>query len=139
MRDFSWEFEKILQEGKYRAHEITKFDYNQKIGFYESMTNGTKKEIDLPGPLHDVLSAFYWFRTQEVRVGETLQTIVYADERNWELQVRVLRAERVELINVGVFDAIVIEPKASFKGVFVDRGRTRVYLTADARRVPLTR
>ena len=101
------------------------------------MLNGSKKEIPIEGHTHDILSAFYWFRLQEVSVGDTVITGVNSDEKNWLLNVNVLRTERLEIRNLGTFDAFVIEPLAHFKGVLVDRGKAWIYISADSRRIPL--
>jgi hypothetical protein len=129
--------EKNLREGSYRAHERMDFDYARGVARYKSFTNGSEKEVPLEGPTHDVLSAFAWFRTRPVGVGETLRTRVLADEKNWTLEVRVLRAESLELRGRGARASFLVEPVAQFKGVFVRRGRAWVHFSADERRIPL--
>ena len=129
--------EKNLREGRYKAHERVDFDYALKEARVESLTNGSVKTIPLEGPTQDPLSAFYWFRMQDVREGEVVRVPVTADEKNWELEVHVGKAETLEIRKKGVFEAFMIQPKAKFKGVFVKRGKAWVHLTADARRIPV--
>lgn len=129
--------EKSIQEGRYKAHERLDFDTSKNIAYYESFTNGSKKEILLEGKTLDILGAFYWFRLQKLVPGEGVITRVTADEKNWEMKVKVLRTERLEIRKRGVFDTFVAEPVAKFKGVFVKRGRAWVHFTADSRRIPL--
>ena len=43
----------------------------------------------------------------------------------------------LELLKRGTFSCFVVEPKASFKGLLVKRGRIWAYLTTDVRRLPL--
>ena len=128
---------KDLREGKYRAHEEIEFDYPAKVARFVSLHNGSKKDIPLDGFCHDVLSAFYWFRTQPVKVGGSVRTTVNADEKNWDFAVNITRTERLELRGLGTFETFVAEPKAKFKGILVDRGRAWVNFTADERRIPL--
>lgn len=129
--------EKNIKEGRYRAHERVDFDPIKKIALYRSYTNGSRKTVPLDGAIHDVLGAFYWFRLRYVRVGEKASTAVFADEKAWGFSVKVLRAEKLEIRNVGSFDAILAEPEARFKGVLVDRGKVGVHFTADERRIPV--
>ena len=129
--------EKSIQEGRYKAHERLDFDTSKNVAYYESFTNGSKKEIPLEGKTLDILGAFYWFRLQKLVPGEGVITRVTADEKNWEMKVKVLRTERLEIRKRGVFDTFVAEPVAKFKGVFVKRGRAWVHFTADSRRIPL--
>jgi len=133
----SLRFEKDLKEGRYRAHERMVFDYEENIGHYESFTNGSKKTMDVPGPIHDILTAFYWIRRQPLEVGKRLRTRVNSDEKNADLFVEVLRSEHLELRGYEGLDVVVLEPKAEVKGVLVARRRSFVYVTADARRVPV--
>lgn len=129
--------EKNIREGRYRAHERVDFEADERRALYQSFTNGSNKVLPIPGPVHDILGAFYWFRLQNVQVGDTVKTIVNTDEKNWEMTVKILRAEQVEIRGLGTFQAFVAEPAARFKGVLVKRGRAWVYFTADSRRVPI--
>jgi hypothetical protein len=130
-------FEKELEEGKYRANEIISFDYNKKIAGYESKTNGSKKEVEIFGPVHDVLTAFYWIRKQPMTVGENLATKVFSDEKTWDFLVKVKEVKDFSLPGQKSQRVVVLIPDAKFKGVLVDRGKVWIYATADERRIPL--
>ncbi len=135
--DRSLVYTKKLEEGKYRADERIVFDEAAKLARYESLTNGSKKEFSIDGPIHDVLTAFYWFRRQDARAGDTLKTVVFSDEKTYDFSLKILRTERLEIRNVGSFEVFVAEPIAKFKGALVDRGRAWIWFTADGRRIPL--
>jgi len=128
---------KKLQEGKYRADERVDFDYKTGLAHYESLKNGEKKDIPISGVVHDVLSAFYWFRLQPLAIGKRVKTRVFADEKEWEFEVKILRSERLEIRGLGTFDTVIAQPIAKFKGVLVERGKVWIHYTADSRRIPL--
>ncbi len=131
------EFRKKLSEGRYRADERTRFDPERRKGTYESVLNGSKKEFEISGQVHDILSAFYWFRRQDIRPGQSVKTTVSSEEKDWELRVEALRIERKELRGGEVTDTLVVEPKTQLKGMLYQRGRAWVWFGPDGRRTPL--
>ncbi len=133
----SLEFQKTVSEGHYRADEKIVYDYPSGKGRYQSFENGSTKEFELLGPVHDFLSAFYWFRLQPAKPGDALKTIVNDDEKNWNLEFRVLRREKKELRGGRVYETLVVEPRTKLKGVLYKRGRAWVYFTADEKRIPV--
>lgn len=134
---YSLGFRKTLSEGRYRADERIDFDVLQRKGFWESVKNGTKKTVDLPGPVHDFLSAFFWFRLQPITVGRPLRTVVNDEERNWDLELDIQKLERKEIKGVGTVDTVRVETKSKLRGMLYDRGRSWVYFTVDERRLPV--
>ena len=133
----SLKFRKILSEGRYRADEEIEFYPQEKRGTYHSYKNGTRKEFEIPGAIHDIVSAFYWFRLQPVSVGGSAKTLVNSEEKNWDAEIRVLGTQTKAIRGFGLVDTFYVEPKSSLKGVFFDRGRVWVYFTADPHRVPV--
>lgn len=130
-------FEKHQREGHYRADEEVVFDYQARKATYHSLLNGSVKEIPLPEEFQDLISALYWFRSQPLKPGQDLNVNIYTDEKIFETVILVKSPAVLELRKRGSFPAIVVEPKAKFKGFLVKRGRIWAYLTADSRRLPV--
>lgn len=130
-------FEKDQREGRYRAHEVVTFDHQRAIATYRSLVNGAVKEIALPDTFEDLISALYWFRRQPLQPGRSLSLNLYTDEKIFRTEIEVLPVAALELLKRGTFLCVVVEPKASFKGLLVKRGRLWAYLTADEHRLPL--
>lgn len=133
---FSLQFSKTLKEGRYRADEKILYDYAAMKGTYESKKNGSVKTFDLPSKVQDMLSAFYWFRYQTARAGDRLHTVINGEEKNWDLEIVVLKEEEKEIRGL-VVPALLVEPKTRLKGILYDRGRAWVHFSADKRRLPL--
>ena len=131
------QFEKYQREGHYRAEEIVTFDYGRLTASYRSLLNGTTKEVPITPDAQDIVSAFYWLRRQPVIPGQPLALNIYSDEKIYRTEILPLKTLMLELLRRGTFPCLLVEPKASFKGVLVRRGRMRVYVSLDARRVPL--
>jgi len=134
---YTHRFEKHQREGRYKSDEVMDYDQVNHTARYESLLNGTVKTMEIPPRVQDVVSSFYCFRLEDMKPGDVVIMDVNADEKNWKLPIDVLEAVPLELRNRGVIDALKIEPKAKFKGLFVDRGRLLIYLSADKERVPL--
>lgn len=133
----SLKFRKILSEGRYRADEEVEFFPEKKKGHYRSHKNGTEKDFDIPGDVHDIISAFYWFRRQDAPPGRAVKTVVNSEEKNWDLEVLPLRLEAKAIRGMGSVDTLCVEPKTRLKGILYDRGRVWVYFTADSARRPV--
>ena len=133
----SLEFSKKLKEGRYRADERVIYDHAAKKGFYESFHNKSKKEFEIPYGVHDLVSVFYWFRTQQVPVGQSAKAVVNSEEQNWDFEAKVLKRETKELRNYGTVDALLVEPRTRLKGALYKRGRALVYFATDEKRTPV--
>lgn len=130
-------FEKNQREGHYRAHEVVEFDYARGIATYRSLLNGSVKEIPLQEPFQDLIGALYWLRAQPLRPGTPITTTLYTDEKFYETKIQISHPVAFELLKRGTFSCLIVEPKTSFKGLLVKRGRIWAYLTADERRLPI--
>ena len=129
--------QKKASEGNYRADERVVYDAEGKKGRYESLKSGEKKEFDVAVPVHDPLSAFYWVRRQALEPGKRLSSTVNNGEKDYSLEVDVLRREATELRGKGVVETTLIEPKSRLKGLLEKRGRVWVLLKNDPSRTPV--
>lgn len=135
---YSLEYSKILREGRYRADERIVYDYATLTGHYESAHNGSRKQFPLPGKVRDLLATFYWFRLQNVAPGQSVDTLINSEEKNWDAELKVLRRERKEWRGAGeAWDVLVVEPVTRLKGILYDRGRAWVSFTTDSARIPI--
>lgn len=133
----SLRYEKILQEGRYRADEVMEYDQETHQAVYFSRKNGSRKEMLIPPDVQDQVSCAFWFRGQPIVPGESIRMPVNADEKNWNLEVQALKRERVEIAELGSFDAVRIEPLIKFQGIFIHRGKMTGWMSTDERRLPL--
>ncbi len=124
-------FEKHIREGKYAKDEIVRFDHAREEAVYP---DGKRVPI-VPGT-QDVLSAFYLVRTLALNPGDVVGIPNHTDGKNHPLQVRVLRRETVE-VPAGTFRCIVVEPLLKSAGLFKQEGSLTIWLTDDARRMPV--
>ena len=133
----SLRYEKILREGRYRADEVMEFDQENHTAIYFSRKNGSKKHMLTAQNVQDEISSAYWFRAQPMDVGDTIHIPAMSDEKNWDLQVKVLQRDKVKISDLGTFEAFQLEPNATFQGLFIRRAAIRGWISADEKRIPL--
>ena len=124
-------FEKRIREGGYSKDETVEFDHQKGVAVYG---NTEEKEI-LPGT-QDILSAFYFVRNHRLAPGDTVVVPNHSDGENYPLEVVVLRKERIK-VDAGEFSCIVLEPLLKTAGLFKQEGRLTIWMTDDARHMPV--
>ncbi len=125
-------FEKHLREGKFKADRWVRFEQNHNLAI-----ESTGDTTATPSFVQDVLSAMYYVRVLPLEVGKSLFIDNYADRKNYPLEVRVLRKEKKK-VDAGEFECFVVEPLLQEgSGIFANRGKLTVWLTADQYRLPV--
>lgn len=128
---FTRRFEKHLREGGYKKDLVVRFDQENQKALYD---NG--KALDVPSQVHDVLSAFYFTRTQPLPDGAVLTVPTHDNEKSYDMVVRVVKRERIE-VPAGKFDCVMVEPVLKSEGIFKSKGQMLVWLSDDERRIPV--
>ena len=126
-------FEKRLREGDFRAHDLVLFDHDRHVALYPKRDD---RLVPISVGAQDVLSSLYYVRMMDLSVGRSVFIENHADKKNYPLEIKVLRKERVR-VPAGQFDCIVVEPSMRGAGLFSQKGRLTVWLTDDAARIPV--
>ncbi|HTB33577.1 MAG TPA: DUF3108 domain-containing protein [bacterium] len=130
---FSWHYEKHIHEGGFLAD--ASYVYDQRAHQMREPAKG--KQVAMPALAQDVLSCFYYFRTLKLAPGDHVTVPVTADDwKSYVLGVDVLRRERRECL-AGTFDCLVVVPHMAFQGVFQQKGEVTLWVTDDARHIPV--
>lgn len=128
---FTWRFQKSLREGNYKADRLV--EYDQIHGW--AVTN-QRDSMRIPPCVQDVLSSFYYVRTQKLEVGKSLFIDNHSDNKLYPMEVKVHKKERIK-VRAGEFDCIVVEPILRASGLFKSKGRLIIWLTDDDRKIPV--
>jgi hypothetical protein len=121
-------FEKHISEGSLKKSVSIHYDDD---GLVRAGAETFRVE---PGT-RDILSALYYLRGQDLRVGEDVIVRTFENGKCYQARVRVLGREKVSTRR-GEFDCLVVEPEI-VEGVFAKAGRLVIYLTDDALRLPV--
>ncbi len=136
---FSWRLERKMREGRYKADETMDFNQDKHVATYHSLRNGSVKTVEIPKETQDEISCFYFFRTQDAKVGESVFIDVNSDEKNWIVEVKVLEKGLLKVGRLGTFNAFLAEPHATFrfKNTPLKEGKMQIWFSADKERIPL--
>lgn len=132
-RDFQpLRFERAVKEGKYASQDLEEFDLTKRLA---SFRDG---KTPLPEKFHDIISSFYFLRTQTFETGKAVNIDVFSRGRLYKVAARVLGKEKVET-EAGTFDAWKIQPVMREKESEDDRNKGKLFLwfSDDARRLPV--
>lgn len=130
---------KIKQhEGKYRSNKETLFDQNRKKVTFFNHLKETKEEHTMEGhALWDVISAFYYLRTQAMETGKTIFLKVFDSNKFLTAEVTVIGRERIEDTSQKVIDTVIVKPVLNSDGLFKNKGTILVWFTDDEHRIPV--
>ncbi len=128
---FSRRYFEDRHEGHYTANDTMVFEPDSSRMRYK---NG--QTFVVPGPVQDALSSFYLTRFRALPVGGHITFDYHASRKTALMEVRVLGREKVKT-PAGRFNCVVVEPLLKAGGIFKNKGRLVIWLTDDARRMPV--
>ncbi len=127
-------FEQHLREGpRYRSDKITIFDRSRNLAKVGS------KEVPIPSDVQDVLSVFYYLRALPLEVGKSEFLNVNTGEKNYRIELKVLRKETMRKWGRSV-ETIVVQPilkDIKRGGIFKEKRDVFIWLTDDEKRIPV--
>jgi hypothetical protein len=124
------------REGKHRKDKEVIFDRNGGKAIYINHLKPEKKEFDVPAVIYDPLSAFYQVRNMDLEVGSSVYVPVFDSKKVWNVEVKVLKRERVK-VPMGTFDTLKIKPLMKSEGIFSRKGEIYIWVTDDDKKMPV--
>ena len=141
---FSWKFEKKLREGGYKVDLLVNYSPEDSLAdIYRTRYKRRKRnvsqsnyQVKTPPFVYDILAAFYYTRTQELQVGQTINLVNHDNRKIYNLEIKVYKKETIETA-AGTFRCLQIEPLLKGEGIFKRKGRLRVWLSDDEYKIPV--
>lgn len=130
-------FYKRLEEGSYRAEELTTFDRSNGIVRWTSLTEDRSLDYEAAPDTRDIISLMYLLRKAEFTPGETNVYVVAGDEGPAEVTVMPLQRTVLKLENHGRVDALRFKTKVSHDPLFQRKFPDEAWVSTDERRVLL--
>jgi len=128
-------FELDQNERSYHASKKTEFLWKKGKVRY---TQDKKTDIyKVPAGHLNVMDAFYLTRTLPVVEGKVLKIPVFDSRKRYEIEVSLIKREKLSAPWGKTVDCLVIEPKLKSEGIFTSVGTMQIWVTDDERRVPL--
>lgn len=132
----SRQFRMLMKEGRHtRNREIT---FNPATGTarYHDLIKGEQIDVSIEKQTFDIYASFYFVRHEKLEPGKSIYINVLDGKKMHRIEVRGLRREKVK-VPAGEFATIVIEPMVKPEGVFEGKRGAYIWLTDDARRIPV--
>jgi hypothetical protein len=135
-----YEFIKNLKEGNYRQKREHSYDRETKTSLYRKWRFKHKywkeKVIEIPEDTHDIFSAFYWTRQQDLAPGDTLSLSVTTDGVTAPIKIIVHERKKKDTI-FGRVNCLKIEPIVDGETIFANSGKVYIWLTDDDEKIPV--
>ncbi|MDP8237659.1 MAG: DUF3108 domain-containing protein [Candidatus Hatepunaea meridiana] len=133
---FSRRYEKHLHEGGYRAKKVVEYKPEEGLAYLYEGSKEIPDTLAINGLVQDVFSAFYYLRSKDLKVGNSVWIDVHDIRKQYKLEVLVLRKERIK-VPAGKFNCFVIEPKLMSSGIFRREGKMQIWISDDENRLPV--
>lgn len=137
-------FEKKLREGTYKADLFVKYDPKDSLAMVEfvrykkdmRVRKREKYPVRIPANVYDILSAFYYLRTQTLEPGKSVYLTSHQKKKIYNLEIKTYRRETIK-VQAGKFRCLVVEPLLKGEGIFKQKGRLQIWLTDDQYKIPV--
>jgi hypothetical protein len=135
---------RVDEHGKRMRSSEAVFDQTHgKVSWTEIDPNDPKRpprvvNAEFTAPVHDILSAIYFMRTQPLQLGKSFELPISDSGQVYKVPVRVLEKKRLKTV-LGRVDALLIEADLfGAKGMLDGSGKFFMWFTDDARRIPVS-
>lgn len=125
-------YTKKTYEGGYQRSFTVFFDHESQKAKISDVDSG-QSEIKIPQYLQDIISSFYFVRTQPMVEGSDIRLSVFDNGRYKDVIIKVIRKEHIS-VSAGEFDCILVQTPV---GPFNNKSNLNIWLTDDARRIPV--
>jgi len=122
-------------EKTYKAKKEVQFLYKQNKVQYTK--NGKIKLYDVPAGYLNVLDAFYLTRISPPSQDKPLSIPIFDSAEKYHVVVKLLKKDKLIAPWGKQVDCLVVQPELQTEGVFTSVGTIKIWLTDDARRIPL--
>ncbi|MDT7041262.1 DUF3108 domain-containing protein [Candidatus Nitronereus thalassa] len=127
----------LFQRREGTRHEDFDITFDHEARQVTILKKGERRTMPIPNQTHDGLSCLYFLRQMSRLVpGQSVMLTIHHDKNNYEVEVQV---ETIELVQGpwGAAEAIRLLAVMPFRGIFLNEGNIRFWLTNDVQRIPL--
>jgi len=129
-------FDADLHERKYKAKKRTDFLWqNNQVTHTQ---NQVTEHFDVAAGHLSVIDAFLAVRGQQLSPGQTITIPIFDSRKKYELVVEILAKKETLKAPWGEkVSCILVKPKLKTAGIFTQKGEMQLWMTDDARHIPL--
>lgn len=122
-----------------RDVEEGNFKKKQNVTFKDQKASSEKKTIDIPSNTQDLVSFFYYLRSQDLqsmKKKEKIQVPIYLDDEIFDAEFTYDEDEKLRTV-VGRKKCMVFSVKVMSGRVFGDSEELKVWVTKDEQKIPV--
>jgi len=144
----------IISEGECVNGKLqsTRFDVEQNEGTYHSTKdvrflwrnakvthtqNNKTDSYDVTAGHLNAIDAFFRVRKMDLKPGMKIHIPIFDSRKEYEVEVDVIKREKLLAPWGKPVDTLVIIPRLKTEGIFSSKGTIKLWLTDDARHIPL--
>ncbi|MGJ8758901.1 DUF3108 domain-containing protein [Polaribacter sp. HaHaR_3_91] len=131
-------FKRKIDEGGYKKHRITSFNYNSNKAYVQDFTIQKDTSVAFSN-VQDILSSFYYLRNKDVsgmKVGEEIAIDMFLDSQVYPFKLRFLGTETLKT-KFGKINTLIFRPLVQSGRVFKAQESVTLWITADANKIPI--
>jgi len=123
-------FKKNIHEGRYKSNKLYYFNHDEGIAYNQ------KDTVSIPYNTQDMLSIFYFLRTQDLSEGSEIEIPNFDNGKVFKMRFKIQKGRKVS-VDVGTFDCIVLNPSIIPGEPVKPKADITVWLTDDERKIPV--
>ncbi len=115
---------------------IVDFDYENHQARTKNVLNGHVKTIPIPDKVLDVLSGGFYLRMLPLRLGDTSEFDLYADDKIYNFLGLLFSQQQITLPNKTTHDVYLFKPYVFFNGIQIKKVSAEVLLSTSEQKTP---
>ncbi len=131
-------FKRKINEGGYKKHRITNFDYNTNKAYIQDFENQKDTTVAFSN-VQDMLSSFYYLRNQDVEhmeKGDEIAIDMFMDSQIYPFKLRFLGREVLKT-KFGKVNSLLFRPLVQSGRVFKAQESVTIWITDDLNKIPI--
>lgn len=131
-------FKRKINEGGYKKHRITSFNYDVKKAYVQDFTLQKDTSVVFNN-VQDMLSSFYFLRNQNVtniKSGDEIKLDMFLDSQVYPFKLRYFGKQSIRT-KYGKIETLVFRPLVQSGRVFKEQESVTIWITNDANKIPI--
>lgn len=131
-------FKRKIDEGGYKKHRITSFNYESKQAYVQDFTNQKDTSVAFTN-VQDMMSSFYYLRnieTKDLKNGDEIALDMFMDSQVYPFKLRFL-GRQVLRTKFGKVNSLVFKPLVQSGRIFKEQESVTIWITDDANKIPI--
>lgn len=131
-------FKRKIDEGGYKKHRNTRFNYDSKKAYVQDFIN-QKDTIVAFSNVQDMMSSFYYLRTQDVKgmkKGDEIAIDMFMDSKVYPFKLRFLGKDILNT-KFGKVNCLVFRPLVQSGRIFKAQESVTIWITDDVNKIPI--